>query len=452
MGNDLKKLFIFIMCWVIVINPAFSQAVPVSKMQSALSGIIQQKSLKRGFAANDPRYIGTLKDVSSSIAGTAAGAAAVTAAGITAPAWVTVAVAAGIGTLVTYAVSLAIDGITKWLFKTSTVDIPATNGQTSNGGPMVLGGPYWQGTAGNYVNGTSYAAVISGSDGMAVAMQASSIVKYATSTCTANAANTVVQCTLANGYPTGKAVYNASGAPLGCPGGSYASGSSCSTYDYPYPAPGATPAQTGVALPAAITAIPASDLAKPVNPDVLANVANSAWLNAAAKPGYSGLPYNTADPITPAEVSTWKDANPTVYPTVADSVAPQPTANSPWQLPVSPTATTQSPGVYPSTGTNPASANPLQNLGPDPGVGAPTLEDTPTADQILKPILNLLPDFKSFNVPSHAAECPKPVFHIFDKDFVMDSQCTIAESNRAAIQSLMAAVWIIIGVMIVLRA
>lgn len=441
-----------LMCWVVFVNSAFSQAVPVSKMQSALSGIIQQKSLKRGFAANDPRYIGTIKDVSAGLAGTAATAAVVTAAGVTAPAWVSVALAAGIGTLVTYGVSLAIDGLAKWFFKSSTIDTAAINGQVQNGGPMVKGGPYWEGTGDKYHNGEPLVAFVLGTDGMAVAMQASSMVKYPSVTCVSTFGGTGVQCSLPNGYPTSKAVYRASGAPIDCPAGSFGSATSCSTYDYSYPAPGAVPAQTGVSLPTAVASIPASDLQKPVNPDVLANLANAAWLNAAAKPGYSGLPYTAADPITPAEVTTWKNANPASYPTVADSVAPQVASNSPWQLPVSPTATTQSPGVYPSTGTNPAAANPLQNLGPDPGVGAPTLEEIPTSEQILKPIFDLLPDFRSFDVPSHAAECPKPSFHLFDRDYVMDTQCTISEDNRPLIQALMSALWVIIGVMIVLRA
>jgi hypothetical protein len=444
------------MCWVLVVNSAFSQALPVSRMQSAISGIIQNKAIKRGFAANDPRFIGTLRDVSSGMAGTAAAAAAVTAAGVTAPAWLTVALAAGVGTLVTYGVSLAIDGVTKWLFKTSTVDIPGTNGQVDSSNGMTKGGPYYvaQGSRSN-AQGQILSVTVYGTDGLAAGLQAASSLGYAAPvTCSYANGTSNVRCTASNGATATSGYYNSSGAPATCPKGTAVistAGTGCTTYSYPYAQPGATPAQTDVAPATAVSNIPAADLQKQVSPDLLANIANAAWRNAASQPNYSGVPYAVADPITADEVNTWKASNPDRYPTVSDAAAPQDSANSPWQLPVSPTATTQ-PAAYPSTGSNPASSQPLENLGPDPGVGAPTLEQTPTADEILKPVFDLLPGFKNYTVPTHSAECPKPQFHLFDQDFVMDAQCTIAENNRSTIAALMMAVWAILACFIVLRA
>lgn len=450
----MKKLFLVVMCWILTANSAFSQAVPVSRIQSALSGVIQQKALKRGFAANDPRYIGTIKDVSAGIAGTAASAATITAIGVTAPAWITFAVAAGVGTLVSYGVYLAIDGTVKWLFKSNSVDIPGTDGQIDSSNGMVKGGPHWVATASRYVDGKFLNSTIYSADGLAAGLQAASAVGYpGPVTCTSNTAAISVTCTT-NGSPKSNAYFQSSGAPDTCAKGTMVSAGTagCSPFNYPYTAPGATPAQTDVPLQTAVTALPVAELQKPLNPEVLANVANAAWRNAAAQPGYQGLPYAASDPITASEVAQWRTTNPDRYPTVGDAVAPQPSANSPWQLPISPTATSQTSGSYPSTGTNPAADQPLTNLGPDPAVGAPTLEEPPTAEQILKPVFDMLPGFKDFSVPSHASECPKPSFNLFERQFVMDSQCTIAENNRALIASLMGAVWVIVGVFIVLKA
>ena len=80
------------------------------------------------------------------------------------------------------------------------------------------------------------------------------------------------------------------------------------------------------------------------------------------------------------------------------------------------------------------------------------LEPTPTARQILQPLLDLFPDFRSFVVPSHQATCPKPTFNVFGKQVVMDAHCTISEEQRSALYAVMAAVWAMTAAFIILRA
>lgn len=74
--------------------------------------------ISRGFAANDPRFGATLSRASNGIAGVAGTAAAVTVGAVTAPGWASIALAAGIGAVVTYAVTLGIDALVNWLFRT----------------------------------------------------------------------------------------------------------------------------------------------------------------------------------------------------------------------------------------------------------------------------------------------------------------------------------------------
>jgi hypothetical protein len=440
----LKKLLVFLICGMMFINnPAFSQARPVSKMQSAVSGVVQQKSLKRGFAANDPRFIETIKDMGTTTAAAAAGAATVTALGVTAPAWATVAISAGIATVVGYAVSLAIDGITKWLFGDSTIDEVGNAGEIDPSNGISVGAPYWT----VFDNSTQ----LYGGDGFAISMQAYH--NYYTKLGTVNPS--APTCTQANASTIKCGPFQATrltaNSTRSCPKGEFYSGTKCSPYTFKFPAPGTTPTVEDVPPATAVSHITAGELAKELNPDVVAGVANAAWRNAASQPGYDGLPYSPADPITPAEVAQWKNANPTRWPTVGDFVAPQPATNDPWSIPFNPTAPTQNPSTNPSSGTNP-STEPQSNLGVDPAIGAPGLEEPPTAEQILAPVLNLLPGFDNFSVPSHSMECPKPVIEVFDKQFVMDAQCDMAEKNRQVIQSLMLAVWSLWGVFIILKA
>jgi len=92
------------------------------------------------------------------------------------------------------------------------------------------------------------------------------------------------------------------------------------------------------------------------------------------------------------------------------------------------------------------------NLGTDPGIGAPTLETTPTAQAILNPVFNLLPSFRNFVVPAHSGACPKPSMTIFNKYMVMDAHCTVLENIRPTLYAVMFFVWLLLGALIVLAA
>lgn len=439
----MKRLFIFFMCFVMM-NSAFAQAVAVSRMQSTMSGVVQQKAIQRGFAANDPRYAGTLSGISSTV-GVVAGssAAAVTVGVITAPAWITTAVACGVGLVVTYAVTLAVEGLAKWLFGDKTVDEVGSNGELDTSVGVVIGQYMWCGADGP-LN-------VCGGDGVAMAMQVyynynqRNNIKNAPAPTCSQPNDFTIKC---GAHTMTRSMNN----NRSCAKGTYYTSSGCVAFNYPYPGPNSFPSTPNQELPAAIAKIPQSDRQKALNPEVMAGMANAMWRQASQQPGYAGIPYSPADPITAQDVATWRAANPTRYPTLGDAIEPQPAANSPWLLPSSPTVTSQVPGASTAPSTNPAASQPLTNLGPDPGVGFPTLEQTPTADSILKPILDLLPGFLDYTPQARAAECPKPSFEAFNHSYVIDTHCSMIEANKALILAFMTAAWSIMGVFIVLRA
>lgn len=440
---------------------AFSGALPVSSMQNALSGVIQQKAIKRGFAANDPRYGSTLNLVSSVAGSAAAGAATVALAGLTAPAWITGAIAFGIGAVVSYGVSLAVDGAVKWAFdpdpKSATPITRAANQTPATGLPLVAGQPYWRSTNYPTMLGADYQSLAAARIQWLVANDPRTGFTWELGPCNMQTTvRGVCQVFLVNTKTGSKQYSDAAAADYrtdatnvnSCPGGSYyLDGVGCSAL----PSQG-QPAKTMTAQDA-IAELTPEQLAAPVNPQLVASMADKLWRDAAAQPGYTGLPYVANDPITPAEVQTWRDANPQSYPTVKELVSPQAPANSPWSLPQSSTpVSSQDTSLNPSPGTNPAASNPLQNLGPDPGIGAPTLEETPTAARILKPIFDLMPGFKSVDVGGGGGQCPKPEFDALGQHYVVDSHCGLLEQNRALLAAVMAAVWTLASVIVVLRA
>lgn len=249
---------------------------------------------------------------------------------------------------------------------------------------------------------------------------------------------------------SGAATYMQGVPPSGasCPSGQYWRGGLCIAYPADAPAAPSTKKMSD-----AVSDIPAGDLAKPVNPQFIADATNKWWQQAAAQPGYNGLPYQYSDPVTAQDVQTYQQLNPSTYPTVSDFVAPA----------INP-ATNTAPVATPSTSINPQTGEVIQpgitptpdaakvDLGVDPVIGAPKLEATPTAAMILAPLLNLFPDLRSFVVPSHSGVCPKPSMSFFGKTYVLDGHCSMFETVRPTLYAVMSVVWTGLALFIILAA
>jgi hypothetical protein len=291
----------------------FAQAQP-SAMQKAISGLIQQKVAQRGFAANDPRINPTLQASGSAIAGAAAAAAVVTAAGITAPAWITAAVGMGLATLFSAGISLAIDGITRWLFNSDgSVGVQTAPGSTS-------------------VDFSVPVMPLNSAD--AAACSDTSIVNW----CDPNQGS--YKGCLPPGAPNPTNYCRPGYAPTTAT--TFEQAMQLSNYSFgTKTTPGTVETKTATD---AINALTDQQKAAPVNPVILATIADQAWKEAASQSGYQGLPYDASNPISPSDASSYQSANPSSYPTVGDAVAPQATpsggtAAAPWTLPASSTAT-----------------------------------------------------------------------------------------------------------------
>ena len=450
----LKKWLLIKLC-ILLAMPfnGWTQALPAAqpdRVSRSISGVLQDGMRTRGFAANDPRFGNTLARISPQLSGVAGTAAAVTAGAVTAPGWASVALAIGIGAVITYAVNLGLDSLVKWLFRNDgKVDESGESLPTQTSTSMTIGGAYWKVSfhSGN-VN-----IELAGGDGEAIARQGYFEYLSQTNQNTSTAPNC---STSANQVSCGIifAMKQASGAPASCPAGSMYKNGACGAYTFV--SPSAVPQKTGITPQQATTDIPAADLDKKLSPAIAAALVNRAWQQAASQPGYDGLPYPQSNPITATEAATWTAQNPDYAPTVRDFTAPNPvtTANpQPWALPQNPTVATTSPAVTPNVNTtNPAAANPQQNLGADPAIGAPTLEQTPTAQMILQPILNLLPDLKNFSPTIASGTCPRPALNLFGQTQTFEAHCAILDNNRAVIHSAMVLAFTLSALLIILSA
>jgi len=452
----MRHFFIALLAFFVMSNQCFAFQAPVSNMQNSVSGVIQSKLAARGINTNDPRTAQTITGSTSAVIGSALlGAAnASTVAGAT---WATVAAGAALGgaiALTGVAVALAVGGAYAWLFKDDG-KIQIGDNPASPNTPAGLAPPTIIYCGDNFVCGPTPQAVCSG--------QPTSRGNFNNQPGTYfHEFESDGHCHLRYKFDSLSTVpdFGADTDPrkitsntTSCPGiGLTATAGKCPASNFPEPAaaPVKSPDQ-------AISDVPAVERVKPLNPLIVADIADAMWREAAAAPGYAGIPYDASDPITATDAATYQAAHPNTWPTVGDFISPQtaPTgapANSPFVLPTSPTPVqTQDPSTPPQTGTNP-STEPLENLGPDPGIGAPSIEPIPTAQQILQPLLNLFPTLRNFVVPNHNAVCPKWSVHLFDRDVQLQDHCPMLEQARPTAQATMAAVWILIALFIVLAA
>ena len=431
-----------------------------NKMQSTLSGVYYKKagdlgytpvSQKDGTTGWSPKVTSTI-DAVSGVAGTAATTiSGVLLAGATAPGWVGLAITVGVSTALGYVVNLGINSLAKWLFRSDNqIDESGEPTTVPTTSAMNAGGAFWK--VSFHSGGVNID--LAGGDGEAVARQGyyeyRAQTNQNTSTSpTCSVGGSSVMCSPIN------ATLQPTGAPASCGPGTLYNYTKGTCGGYTFTAPASVPSKT-TNLQTAIADLPAADKSKPLNPAIVAAVANQLWIKAASQPGYQGMPYSYANPITESDVSTWQQSNPSEYPTVEEFTSPMPsgsTTGSPWSLPVSgqPVGTQNGSQTTPTGTTNP-STQPLANLGADPGIGSPTLETTPTAQQILAPILNLVPSLRSFSATAHVGSCPRPSFTLFGQSHVMDAHCTLIEAQKPTIQAAMAFAWAAIALFIILSA
>lgn len=380
------------------------------KMNTAVGGLVTQKVSKWGFASNDPRYSATMSGVGAGLTTLAVGSVGVAVGSAT---WPAVLVAAGISALVSGAVSLAQDSAYKWLFdSTGTISTSGSSVSSAWTDPAI--GSSSCGTSAKYLSSSIlfWCTGISqppSNDGVFMCQKT---VDAAVAACKADKNSSPVSTYLA------KAGMTQSSSPSG--------------------------GLTKVKPADAVADIPASEAAKPVSNELLAAAANAAWK--AMANANSGFPWSASDPITPADVAAWKASNPDIVPTVGDAVSTvAASGSSSVVIPQQGAGSQTGPGTSEGTGTK-------IDLGPNPNVPFPTLESTPTANQILDPAFNLMPDIKNFAVPSHTSTCPKPSFTVFGKAYSVSSHCGLIDDNRSVIEAAMLLVWSITALFIVLRA
>lgn len=419
-----------------------------ANMQRSIGGILQSVVQKQGFSTTDPRTYSTLYQAGrSAVSASAAVGTGFLVAG-SSPAWATVLAASLIYAGVNYAVPIAFDASVQWLFPNSGSQISVTSQV-----PVTTTGIYSTAVQ-KFVDSNAlpsgFTYVLSGLKGQASYSPCFVPADPGTGYYYVFRASTGGGCGMYNG------VFSITGYDVkadSCP-----SGSTSLTWSTCTSSASAGQSQQIISsvgsLAEAVSLLTASQKNQPVDYKTMAMLINYLWQQASSKSDYSGIPFSTTSPVTSSDVQAWAQANPSAYPNLESLISPvtsstgfSPSTSTSSGTPLNPATSSTS-----SSSTNSTSAQPQLNLGVDPNIGSPFLETTPTASQILAPILGLFPSFKNFTVPAHSGECPKPAFDAFGKHFVMDSHCTMFEQNRAVLTGAMLLAFSLVAIFIVLSA
>lgn len=187
--------------------------------------------------------------------------------------------------------------------------------------------------------------------------------------------------------------------------------------------------------------------------DELSALVNKLLLDASSEPDYKGIPFSPSNPVTSTEISK-------VYPNSGtlnkfDWLYPaQNSTSSDVNISVD-NATSTLPDEKPSEPSKPNDTDIKVDLGDFPTPTEPDISNIPTAFEILRPITELFPFLKGFDIDFSArssVSCPVASFELFGKVYTVDTQCILFEQNRGLIQLVSSIVWAFISIRIILSA
>lgn len=192
-----------------------------------------------------------------------------------------------------------------------------------------------------------------------------------------------------------------------------------------------------------LTKLSEADKQAKVSPTDLSNLTN-AWLSALNQAGYQNAPMTNPSDFANADVSVEQALSPITKAQLEAATTPIPT-----------TATNATATTAPTTTTNPdgsttVNVNAKVDLGTDPGIVAPGLEATPTTNQILDPIFNMMP--KKFTISGPQGSCPNPTVILLGHSYNFDLMCNILNTNASIISAIMLFAFAIAALRIVLSA
>ncbi|ENL4797737.1 hypothetical protein AB5F81_004980 [Salmonella enterica] len=391
-----------------------------SVITNTVNTVVEKKLIERGFSSNDPRYSSTLSSVTSKTNQIAKASKAVSVAGFTGRTWLTASLRSALFGRAAV-VALVAAGAIEWLLQDEdNIQITTYDPNEDVG----LAGYYW-GSSGRYASTVTEIA-----NGICSSYQYCN--HFVIQSYNADPSREDLRTVRYYLDAAGKSEWTSNTfSRYTCSGNSTVA--SCLP-DY---VSGGTPVTKVVPVQEALATLTEADLAKQLNPQVVADIANNVWSQASNEPGYGGVPYSPSYAATSSDVAAATSTAP--KPSVGDLVVPDGQFGS---------DTAINPTPDPNTGTGGDSTV----IGKDPGIASPTLESPYTAQQIISPIENSMPFLRNLELPVKSATCPTYSFDWNGKNFVADVHCDLIEKYKSVIQIIASICWSLVALRMILSA
>lgn len=186
-----------------------------------------------------------------------------------------------------------------------------------------------------------------------------------------------------------------------------------------------------------------------IDPAFLSDFINLKWSEAAQQDDFAGIPPSAENPITPTKIrDDYNENGPLTLDSISKPIDVLADQNGNPLL----DATYDRSATGEDTSTKPNADKDALNLGEDPNIGSPNIENI-SAGSILSPILNLLPGFKNFQlIEPQNATCEPIRIDVWFADVSTQSHCDLFEFISPALQVVMTIFWTGVGIFIVLGA
>lgn len=234
-------------------------------------------------------------------------------------------------------------------------------------------------------------------------------------------------------------------ASKGCPSGNIYNGTACQAD------PSATLGEktTTTTIGQVSSQLSTADKAQAVSSADLSNMTN-AILQSLNQAGYQNAPMTTPADFAEANVNVEQALSPITQAQVNTAAVPTTATKAQPSSSTSTTTETETETDPNGNTTTTTTVNVNVDLGADPGTQVPVLEGTPTINNILDPIFNMMP--RTFTISGPQGSCPNPTINVLGHAYNFDLMCSILNQQAAVISAIMIFAFTIAALRIVLSA
>ncbi|OKP02013.1 hypothetical protein [Xenorhabdus eapokensis] len=187
---------------------------------------------------------------------------------------------------------------------------------------------------------------------------------------------------------------------------------------------------------------------EPLDNSIIADLITDLLHDAALQDGYQGIPVSDGDYISESEIAD-------VLKTLGKDKLTARDLFSPYQN-IEIDQSTNETTINNGGGKTDVNVDAKVDLGEDPNIKSPDLEEPPTGRDIIDPIKNSMPFLSDFKLSGRNATCPTVNDHFslmgYEFNLVIENHCPLIEKNRNFIELIASLIWALVALRVLLSS